>query len=168
MSEILRAATGADMARISALARWVWLHSYASEGVSDSYAGYVERALSADALGESTGSHWLVESTDGFLQAWAHVDPSAASPIAGVEPGVELAQLYVAPPCQGRGLGLRLLRQARELHPRRPLWLSAWEGNEGALRFYRREGASLLGETWFELDGQRHRNEVLGWEALQP
>jgi len=35
------------------------------------------------------------------------------------------------------------------------------------LRFYRREGAQLLGETWFGLDGQRHRNELLGWPALE-
>ena len=167
MGEILRAAATADLPRISALARWVWLDSYASEGVSASYADHVERAFSIEALGESAGSHWLIESADGFLLAWAHVDPVAVCPVAVIDHGVELAQLYVAPPCQGRGLGLRLLRQSRELNPRRPLWLSAWEGNAGALRFYRREGASLLGETWFELDGQRHRNEVLGWEPLQ-
>ncbi len=167
MAEVLRAASEADMPRVSALARWVWLDSYATEGVSASYASYVERAFAPAALRAVAGSHWVVESADGFLLAWAHVDPHADYPVPGIGGGVELAQLYIAPPCQGRGLGPRLLRHARELDPHRPLWLSAWEGNAGALKFYRREGAESRGETWFELDGQRHRNEVLAWPALQ-
>ena len=167
MAEILRAANEADLLRVSALARWVWLDSYASEGVSASYANYVEQAFAPAALHALAGSHWIVESAEGFLLAWAHVDPTANCPVPGIDGGVELAQLYIAPPCQGRGLGPRLLRHVRELDPRRPLWLSAWEGNAGALKFYRREDAEFRGETWFELDGQRHRNEVLSWPALQ-
>jgi len=161
MPEILRPAVEADLPRIAALARWVWLDSYAEAGVSASFAGYLDQAFDLAALRQSLQREpmWLVEDGES-LQAWAELDGSAAPD------KIELSRLYVAPPRHGRGLGARLLQHVREVHPRRALWLSAWEGNAGALRFYRREGAQLLGETWFELDGQRHRNEVLGWPAL--
>ena len=158
----LRAAVEADLARIAALARWVWLDAYADQGVSASFARYVEQAFDPAALRQSLQREpmWVIEDGE-YLQAWAELD-SAAAPDK-----IELSRLYVAPPLHGQGLGARLLRHVRAVNGRRALWLSAWEGNSGALRFYRREGAQLLGETWFELDGQRHRNELLGWPALE-
>ena len=159
--QILRLAQEIDLTRIAALARWVWLNSYADSGVSTGVARFVEHAFDPLLLGQSLRREpmWIIEVGE-HLQAWAELD-SAASP-----DNIELTRLYVAPPCCGRGLGARLLQHLRSTHRQRAFWLSAWEGNVGALRFYRREGARLLGETWFELDGQRHRNEVLGWPAL--
>ncbi|MBY0233623.1 MAG: GNAT family N-acetyltransferase [Burkholderiaceae bacterium] len=167
----LRLARPDDAARIAALARWVWLDSYASDGVSEAFAGYLRREFDEQALRRAIdlSPHWLVQEGE-MLQGWAQLDAGAECPAllpAGIEQAVELHRLYIAPPCVGRGLGVRLLRQVRQQWPQRALWLSAWEGNEGALRFYRREGAQLWGEAWFELDGQRHRNEVLGWPALE-
>jgi ribosomal protein S18 acetylase RimI-like enzyme len=157
----LRPASPADLPRIAALGRWVWLDSYADAGVSSSFAAYVEQAFSIATLEAELqrGSMWLIAVGD-QLQAWAQL----GEPQDG---RIELMRLYVVPPCHGQGLGARLLRQVRAAHPRQSVWLSAWEGNAGALRFYRREGAQVQGETWFELDGQRHRNEVLGWPALE-
>ena len=157
----LRAATAADLPRIAALARWVWLHSYASEGLSRAYVGYLDEAFDPAALRQTLEREpmWVIEAGE-FLQAWAELKGSAS------DDKLELVRLYVAPPLHGQGLGARLLRHARATCPRHSLWLSAWEGNARALKFYRREGAQLIGETWFELDGQRHRNEVLAWPTL--
>lgn len=158
----LRVATEADLPRIAALARWVWLDSYASDGLSTAYASYLDDAFAPAALRQTLRREamWVIEESE-FLQAWAELDGSAA------DDKVELVRLYVAPPLHGQGLGARLVRHARASHPKRSLWLKAWEGNAGALKFYRREGARLIGETWFVLDGQRHRNEVLAWPALE-
>jgi GNAT superfamily N-acetyltransferase len=157
----LRAAVDDDLARVAALGRWVWLDSYAASGVSHGVAAYVEGAFGVPALRESLQREpmWLIEAGADLL-AWAELDSRTAD-------AVELCRLYVAPPQQGRGLGAQLLRHVRQTHAHRAVWLTAWEGNAGALRFYRREGAQLLGEAWFELDGQRHRNERLGWPAWQ-
>ncbi|WP_077034229.1 GNAT family N-acetyltransferase [Pelomonas sp. KK5] len=157
----LRRAVASDLPRIAALARWVWLDSYAQQGVSDDFARYVEQAFAPAQL---VGPMWVVEE-GGYLLAWAQVDEAAPSPRP--VPAVELKRLYVAPTRQGEGLGALLLQQVRESYADRAVWLSAWEGNAGALRFYRREGGTLWGETWFELGGQRHRNEVLGWEPTR-
>src|SRR6218665_2876527 len=154
----LRAATEADLPRIAALARWVWLDSYADAGVSASFAAYLEQAFSIETLRASLRREpmWLIEEGE-QLQAWAELDSTGDGQL-------ELTKLYVAPPCHGRGLGAPLL-----LHlpphppPRAAVGGPAGEGKGGALRFPRREGPRLIGEGWFELEGQRHRNERLGW-----
>lgn len=166
-----RAASLDDAPRLSQLASWVWLHTYAQDGVRASFADYLERTFSpatlAGLIDSKTQTLWVAEQ-DGHLLAWAHGDLGAACPVAGVYgPQAELSRLYVVPPAQGRGLGAALLRRLRASWPERAFWLSAWVCNEGALRFYRREGARQLGETWFELGTERHRNEVLAWSALQ-
>jgi diamine N-acetyltransferase len=160
----LRSAVPEDLPRVAALARWVWLDSYAAHGVSAGFARYVDEAFAPDRL---NGPMWVAEENE-YLLGWAQLDLQSRCPVECEASTVELKRLYVAPPCAGKGLGAKLLQLARQDHADRSLWLSAWEGNAGALKFYRREGAALWGETWFELDGQRHRNEVLGWKAFAP
>jgi ribosomal protein S18 acetylase RimI-like enzyme len=60
----------------------------------------------------------------------------------GNEPALELMSLYVHADARGSGLGSRLLREAIN---REPAVLYVFEGNTGAIRFYRRHA--------FELDG---------------
>lgn len=167
----IRPACAADAPRLAALARWVWLQTYAVEGVHESFAGYLDSAFAtaelARLIADPTQRMWVAE-RESHLLAWAHLDLSASCPLPGLAgPQAELSRLYVVPPAAGQGLGTALLRQLRSALPSYTTWLRAWEGNAGALRFYSREGAVLLGETWFELEQERHRNEVLAWPALE-
>lgn len=158
----LRRAHAADAARLAALAQWVWLDSYAAEGVAARVLPYLAESFAPPVferlLADAGRQLWLIE--DGAaLQGFAQTRRDAPAPVAG-EPRMELERLYVAPPCTGRGLGRRLLAAAREAGP---LWLSVWIGNEGAQRFYRREGGAVIGETDFILDGEAHRNLVFAF-----
>jgi GNAT superfamily N-acetyltransferase len=165
--DLMRRARPDDALRIAALARWVWLDRYAIDGgVNGDVADYLKREFDERILGQSMARQWLIERGNALL-AWAQLDDASPCPAASDGPAVELKRLYVSPRSQGQGLGARLLRQCRQEWPERPLWLSAWVGNTDALRFYRREGAVYWGETWFELGGERHRNEVLGWPAME-
>jgi GNAT superfamily N-acetyltransferase len=56
--------------------------------------------------------------------------------------GVGVAQLYVAPDAQNRGIGTALLEQAKSESPDRlELWV--FQANDGARRFYERHGFRL-------------------------
>jgi GNAT superfamily N-acetyltransferase len=61
-------------------------------------------------------------------------------------PQLYLDQLFVAPPCQGRSLGRRLLAFARELLPDE-IWLRCVRENEKAWRWYEREGFAFEREA---------------------
>lgn len=170
---VLRRARAEDAPALAALARWVWLQTYAGEGLRPSFLAYLDQAFTPAILealmAREDQPMWLLEQGPHLL-AWTHLALDQAPPPDCLRPSprqAELVRLYVAPPCSGQGHGARLLTQARRALPQHGLWLRAWEGNAGALRFYRRERARLLGETWFELEGERHRNEVLGWCAWQ-
>lgn len=60
------------------------------------------------------------------------------------EAGTYVDRLHVDPDARGRGIGALLLAHLRTLLPSRTrLWLTVLDGNEGARRFYVREGFSL-------------------------
>ncbi|MBB4842378.1 GNAT superfamily N-acetyltransferase [Paucibacter oligotrophus] len=166
---LMRRAKPEDAQRIAALARWVWLDRYViDDGVNADVADYLRQEFDEQLLRQAMdlGRSWVIERGSTLL-AWAQLDETALCPVELGAPSVELKRLYVSPRSQGQGLGARLLRQCRQEWPEQALWLSSWVGNVDALRFYRREGAAYWGETWFELGGERHRNEVLGWPALE-
>jgi GNAT superfamily N-acetyltransferase len=60
---------------------------------------------------------------------------------SGIKDG-ELTHLYVDPPAQNQGIGLKLLEHAKAESPA-GLFLWAFQKNEGARRFYERHGFSL-------------------------
>lgn len=76
----------------------------------------------------------------------------------------ELDQLYVDPEFQGRGVGRRLLDQAKGLHPEGfELW--TFQVNDGARRFYRREGCLELFLTDGADNEEREPDVRLAWRA---
>jgi GNAT superfamily N-acetyltransferase len=162
---MLRRARAEDARQLAALARWVWLDSYATSGVEQRFLAYLEESFAPDAFERAASDPrqalWLLE--DGAaLQGFAQLVRGARAPVPTASQ-VELTRLYVAPPCTGRGLGALLLQAARETWPDEGLWLSVWVGNEGALRFYAREGGQRVGQTQFMLDGQAIANEVIAF-----
>ncbi len=64
-----------------------------------------------------------------------------------------LAALFVAPECQGQGLGKRLLAHARTL--RSVLNLGVYKNNTASCAFYRAQGFVVIREQTDEQTGQR-------------
>lgn len=64
-----------------------------------------------------------------------------------------LAAFFVAPSAQGKGLGKRLLRIAKRMHP--ALTLTVYAENNHAVRFYQRNGFIIQGERTEERTGHR-------------
>lgn len=171
----LRAAVPADAPTLSALALQVFLHTYAPDGVRPDLAREAFATCSADAflarLREPQRRILLaVRLPEGGLVGFAEVLLQDTPAPAGTAHGAELARLYIQPQAQGTGLGAVLLRAAEEaardagLHT---LWLTAWEGNHRALRFYARCGYRDEGATTYTFDHRQYGNRVLA-RALQP
>jgi len=62
-----------------------------------------------------------------------------------------LAALFVSPRAQGKGVGSRMLRIARRMHPE--LTLAVYKENRRALAFYEKHGLRVYGERMEEKTG---------------
>ncbi|MCW2099696.1 UNVERIFIED_ORG: putative acetyltransferase [Pseudomonas psychrophila] len=63
-----------------------------------------------------------------------------------------LAALFVSSHAQGRGLGRKLLQEAKRLHT--ALELNVYRANERAIAFYRAGGFSTVAESYDPVTGQ--------------
>ena len=81
-----------------------------------------------------------------------HIDDATGRPdafLAFVD--TFLAALFVAPEAQGRGLGSRMFRIARRMHP--DFTLCVYRENDRAVAFYRKHGMTVIGERVEEKTG---------------
>lgn len=162
----LRAGVAADASRLAVLATQVWLHTYATDGVSGEIAQYVLAELTPEKFATALGapsSAFLVAERGACLLGYAALQFDAPCPsLAG--PVVELQTLYVQAHSLGQGVGWALLQAAQRLARQRSdsvLWLTVNAQNARARAFYARQGYAQVGSSNFQLGHSRHENHVL-------
>ena len=178
LEPVLRNGAPRDAARLAALGMQVWLHTYATSGISETIARHVLAEFTPakfDALMLSDTSHVLVAEHDDHLVGYAVLTfgaacPACAAPVAEPhteppsEPTTELVTLYVQAHFARQGIGARLLDAAAAMataRSRAGLWLTVNARNDAAMAFYARHGYAQVGTAYFSLGGVRHENHVL-------
>lgn len=71
-----------------------------------------------------------------------------------IEGGLEIERIYLLSPYQGLGFGQIMFNKVYEIARKmnkQHLWLGVWEKNEGAIRFYERNGFRQFGKHAFLL-----------------
>jgi ribosomal protein S18 acetylase RimI-like enzyme len=159
-----RTARREDAARIAVLGAHVWVHTYATAGVSDVIAQYVLTTFTQEKIlavlsdphvvllvaeAEANLAGYIVMRLDSF-----HADVS-----------IEIETLYVQASFSGRGIGSALLVHARSIAMARTgsraIWLAVNSQNEKAISFYHARGMTQEGITHFDLGGVKHENKVM-------
>lgn len=96
--------------------------------------------------------------------AYAQLQEAAPHPGVSELPAVLLKRIYVDQGWLGRGVGNALMNAvAADALDRgaRTLWLTVWERNPRAIRFYTRLGMSVVGEDDFLLGSDLQRDLVM-------
>ncbi len=162
----IRQAIPADAACLAVLATQVWLHTYATDGISTVIARYVLAEFSAakfSAILAQEHSKVLVAEVNGHAVGYALVNTGVACTADG--PCVEVASLYVQAHFAGQGVGSALLRECQRLALQRTgsaaIWLTVNAKNYPAIAFYKKHGLAQTGTAYFELGGEKHENHVL-------
>ena len=162
----VRPARPADALSLAALAIQVWLHTYATAGVSAPLAHYVlteftEEKFQSRLARQDTAL--LVAEVEAHLVGYAGVDFYRPCP-AECGCSVELGTLYVHEHFTRQGVGGALLERSEALGLARAgsaLWLAVNAQNDRAQAFYAARGYRHVADTDFALGGQLHRNLVL-------
>lgn len=168
MREPLRIRIGqaGDALRLAVLASQVWLHTYATEGITHDIAQHVLSEFSVERMVTALGDPAtvvLVAECGPLLVGMAIVRFGALCP-AGADASVELQKLYVQTHAIGRGVGKALLQAAEAAARERSgssLWLTVNARNARAIAFYASQGHSKVGTACFVLGSDRHENHVL-------
>ncbi|MBN3786205.1 N-acetyltransferase [Burkholderia sp. Ac-20353] len=163
-SHSIRAATSADAARIAVLGAHVWIHTYATTGVSDIIAQYVLATFTPQrvlAMLNDPDIIVLVAEADASLVGYVVMRFGSLH----ADVATEIETLYVQQAFAGRGIGAALLDRAREIAAARTgsraIWLLVNAQNRNAISFYHRQGLKQDGIAYFELGGTKHENNVL-------
>lgn len=163
---LVRRAQPDDAPRLAVLAAQVWMHTYATQGVSSVIADYVLAELTPQAFLAQLSKPAitiLVAERDAHFLGFAVIQSDMACTSAPTAT-VELATLYVQAHCMGQGIGSRLLHDARALaatHSSGGLWLTVNAQNVAAIDFYIHHDFQRVGTADFVLGGVAHQNLVL-------
>lgn len=171
----VRVATTDDAATIAALSVQVFLDTYATDGVRPDLAREAFEVYSVEAfaarLREPSRRFLLAEEGAALLGFAEGLMTSRPAP-AGSIVGAELVRLYVQPRFQRQGIGRGLLKQfeaAAEATGLPGAWLTAWERNDRACRFYVAQGYEDVGATTYTFQGNTYGNRVFAkrWNAMR-
>lgn len=163
---ILRAAQTTDVNRLAVLATQVWLHTYATEGISTDIADYTLGQLTPEkylSVLDDASSNLIVAECGANLVALAVLKFGVPCPSSG-RSSTELQTLYVQEHFVGKGIGEQLLKEAeaRALSQAgTALWLTVNVYNANAIGFYSHQGYSKVGTAFFAVGDSQHENHVL-------
>lgn len=147
----IRSAQLTDSETLAALCITVWIDTYCVDGIEPAHASYVLNEYTAENLKQRiANSTVLIAEIKGLPVGLAVLNGKSG----------EIETLYVLPRFKGLGAGAALVVELKN-HTSLKLYLTCWEGNEPALRFYKRVGFTETGEAFFDLDGKKIRNVKL-------
>jgi ribosomal protein S18 acetylase RimI-like enzyme len=162
----IRRGRSEDADRLAVLATQVWLHTYATSGITADIAEYVLHELTPEkfrAVLHDPTCQVFVAASGESLAGLAVVKFGIPCP-TGNHSSAELQTLYVQEHFLGCGAGKSLLRAAEAEAMQRSngvLWLTVNAKNARAIAFYAHQGYTKVGTTYFVLGEGRHENHVL-------
>ncbi len=151
-----------DAALLRDFAERTFREAYEHLNNPEDFQAYCEKAFDpaqlASEIQHAHSTFWLA-SLDGQPVAYLKLNFDRHPPELDSQRTVHVERIYVDAPFQGRKIGEQLLdfahEKAREAGAEW-LWLSVWQANPPAVRFYERCGYEIFGEEtfWVGEDGQ--------------
>ena len=167
----IRRATAADAAAYSALARQLFVDTFAEHNDPDDFAAFLrdtygverQRAEIADPAGRV-----LLAEVDGALAGYAYLKRGPAPACVAGEAPVEISRFYVDGRWHGRGVARALMRAAADealAWGGRTVWLGVWERNPRAIAFYAKCGFTDVGSHLFMVGADAQTDRLMAAPA---
>ncbi len=146
-----------ELIALTNIARSTFYESFAPFNAAEDMEHYMSQSLSFDQVKrefDHPESRFYFCETDGAIIAYLKLNWGQAQTDDVLENALEVQRIYVAASHQGKKIGQLLwdfaLEMAGETEVDR-IWLGVWEKNEGAIRFYQRNGLELFSKHDFYL-----------------
>lgn len=168
----VRPATEADLPALVEFAERVFRESFGRDNTPENMDAYIGGALTVGrfaAILRDAGARTLVGEAGGGIAAYAQLmtAPPPAEHLDGERDGSGCALLqrfYLDPALHGSGaanvLLAAVLDAAADLGAA-TLWLTVWERNPRAIRYYEKQGFEAIGNAPFQLGDERQNDLVM-------
>lgn len=158
---LIRKVSSEDYNNLAALGALVWLDTYATEGLRDKLSKFVFSEFTPSAfkaLHQSKSKRIYVAVHENHLIGFITIDLLSQFQETDLY-GFEIETLYIHGNFQRQGGGRQLLATAF-MHHGKTAWLKTWIHNTGAINFYKINHFTKVGDTEFDLLGEKHQNIV--------
>ncbi|AIT60494.1 GNAT family N-acetyltransferase [Corynebacterium doosanense] len=164
---IIRRVGEKDVAELQRLARNTFVETFRGATSDVDMYRYLDDAYSTETLLSELRdpeSEVFFAEIEGRPEAYLKLNVGSAQTEKMPADHAELQRIYVSASSKGQGLGRALIGHAKEWaleRGTRTLWLGAWEHNEAALDFYRRQGFHRIGEHTFTTGAEEQLDWIL-------
>lgn len=163
-----RDATPADGPELDAMARAIWVATFGHASSSEDSAAYLNTAYGPQgALIRSLDDpsvHIRLGMERDRIVGYAKLTPPWVQEAERERAALQLSQLYIAADHHGRGVAQALMAWTLDTARARgagALFLTVWEENARAIRFYDRYGFAHVGDYAFRVGEQVDRDLIL-------
>ncbi len=163
-----RDAVNTDGAALDAMARRVWLATFAHSAPAKDIEAYVAHAYGPNGMLRrhlaDPAYDFQIALKDKVVVGYCKVGPTFFTDEIPTDGTLHLHQLYVDPAEHGSGVAAHLLEWACAVGRRRgktAVVLSVWEHNHRAFAFYAKHGFVPVGEYAFKTGGQIDRDVIV-------
>jgi ribosomal protein S18 acetylase RimI-like enzyme len=150
-----------DFENLSALSVYVWLVTYANEGMRDKISRFAINEFKPEKfkrIAEDPFKKAHVAISDEHLVGVVVIDIESKFKDSSTF-GYEIETLYIHPGFQRIGIGRDLLSLLSNTYGKIS-WLSTWVHNKPAIKFYKKNGYQIIGKAEFHLLDEVHVNHV--------
>lgn len=103
------------------------------------------------------------------IAGFSKIIPDAANPAINADHTCKMERLYVLEEFFHLKIGQLLfdecIRNAHELN-QSGIWLNVWTGNPRAIKFYTKQGFSVVGQSWFRISATHSNPNFLMWREI--
>lgn len=169
---LIRYAHIRDVKNLAVLKQQVWISTYAIEGIRHEFSNYVLSEFTLDNVGKTIQNKnilLLIAEIDNHMIGCVEINFNNKCPLRGQQHYPEIKLLYVLERFTGIGIGKELLTNAlTEIKKRnfKATWLTVYHENKRAIKFYKKMNFKMIGDTEFEMEGNRYKNNVMSIEIL--
>ncbi len=157
-----------DATRIAEFGRQSFVDAFGEMNSPQHLQEYVDVAFGVDAVQreilDPDAQFFLVQSDDDQLIGYMKLCANRPIDCIADSSPFQIERIYVDQNTQSQGVGGRLMKHAiaaAENKGARTIWLSVWNINADARRFYERYGFDVVGETHFMLGPERQEDVVM-------
>ena len=146
-----------DVKKLEQISKQTYYNAFSQENSLENMRAYLESSLSEEKLLEElkeSNSEFYFAEINQRLIGYLKINFDAAQTDLYDRNAMELERIYVIKEFQGKNYGQKLLNKILGIAKKNEmdyLWLGVWEKNERAIRFYERNGFSVIGSHPFRM-----------------